>query len=495
LTNVKVQMLIYRRVTMTSQFLSRRDMLRSVSGGFGYLALTGLCNEAVASEYKNPLAEKKPHYAPKAKRVIYVCMRGGPSHVDTFDYKPALAKDEGKELTASSAVNRARGKLLNSPWKFSQHGESGQWISDAFPHVAQHADDMCIVNSLWTDVPNHPQAFLMMHTGEFRFARPSVGSWVLYGLGSENANLPGFVSINPPVNLGGAQNYASSFLPAIYQGTSIGREGGNVASATLNNIQCKHLSADLQRQQLDMIQSLNRDLLERKQVNAELEGVIESYELAFRMQSALPDVLDLRGETESTLKMYGINSGGPRATTAGKKAKGNRGSGADNFGRQCLMARRLAEAGVRYIEICHSNWDQHNNLRENLGRNAMQTDQPIAGLLADLKQRDLLKDTIVMWGGEFGRTPTGQGTNGRNHNSQGFSMWLAGGGVKGGLRYGATDEYGKAAVENKVHPRDLHATLLHMLGMDHEKLTYYYGGREYKLTGVGGARVIDDIVV
>ncbi len=305
-----------------------------------------------------------------------------------------------------------------------------------------------------------------------------------------------FRSIRP--STWAAQNFASGFLPAIYQGTSIGREGASVASATIGNIECKHLDPRLQRRQIDMIQALNRDLLERKQVNTELEGVIESYELAFRMQSALPEVLDLGKETPATLQMYGINARGAEAPAGGKKkgkakAKGA-GGGTDNFGRQCLMARRLVEAGVRYVEICHGNWDQHNNLRENLGRNAMQTDQPIAGLLTDLKQRGLLKDTIVMWGGEFGRTPTGQGTNGRNHNSAGFSMWLAGGGVKAGLRYGATDEFGKAAVENKMHPRDLHATLLHLLGLDHEKLTYYYGGREYKLTGVGGARVIEDIL-
>ena len=476
-----------------SSFVSRREMLRTISGGFGYLALSGMCAEA-ASEYKNPLAPKIPHYTPKAKRVIYICMRGGPSHVDTFDYKPALTKADGQDVPRTAADRRNRGKLLRSPWKFNQHGESGQWISEVYPHVAQHADDMCIINSMWTDVPNHPQAFLMMHTGEFRFARPSVGSWVLYGLGTENSNLPGFVSITPPVNLGGAQNYSSGFLPAIYQGTSFGREGGNVANATIGNIRSKHLTAELQREQLNLIQSLNRDLLERKQVNIELEGVIESYELAFRMQSALPEVMELRKETESTLKTYGINTGGPKQQARGKRNKRRPRGGTDSFGRQCLMARRLVEAGVRYVEICHSNWDHHNNLKERLSGNAMQTDQPIGALLADLKQRDLLKDTLVMWGGEFGRTPAGQGTNGRNHNSTGFSMWLAGGGVKGGLRFGATDEFGKAAVENKVHPRDLHATILHLLGMDHEKLTYYYGGREYKLTGVGGARIVEDII-
>ncbi len=463
---------------MNARFLSRRDMLQSVSAGFGFLAFAGLSSQARA-EYQSPLAPKSPHFAPKAKRVIMMTMRGGPSHLDTFDYKPALAKADGKELTADSPLDRARGKLLPSPWKFTPSGHSGLPISDVYPHLQKQADEMCIINSMWTDVPNHPQAFLMLHTGEFRFARPSMGSWVLYGLGTENANLPGFVSINPPVNLGGAQNYASGFLPAIFQGTSIGREGGSVRDASIGNINCKHLTAEEQRRQLDLVQSFNRDLLDRRQVDARVDGVIESYELAFRMQTALPEVLDLSRETQSTLELYGI----------GGKA------GTDNFGRQCLMARRLAESGVRFVEICHGNWDQHGNLRENLGRNALQTDQPMAGLLADLKQRDMLKDTLVIWGGEFGRTPTGQGTNGRNHNSKGYSMWLAGGGVNGGLRFGATDEFGKEAVEDKVHPHDLQATVLRLLGLDHDKLTYYYGGRDYRLTGIAGnARVVDEII-
>lgn len=460
--------------------VSRREMLQTLSAGFGFMAFAGLSTQASAGSagYTNPLAPKSPHYAPKAKRVIFISMQGGPSHVDTFDYKPELAKAEGQTLSSSSSADRATGKLLASPWKFIPSGDSGLPISEVFPHVAKHADDMCIINSMWTDVPNHPQAFLMLHTGEFRFARPSLGSWVLYGLGTENSNLPGFVSINPPVNVGGAQNYASGFLPAIYQGTSIGRQGGDMKNAMIGNIDCKHLTAGQQRQQIDLLQGLNRDLLARKEVNPRVEGVIESYELAFRMQTALPDVLDLKQESPSTLGMYGIGAGPT-----------------DNFGRQCLMARRLAESGVRFIEICHGNWDQHNNLKERLGQNALQTDQPIAALLSDLKQHGLFEDTLVLWGGEFGRTPTGQGTNGRNHNASGFSVWLAGGGVKGGLRYGATDEFGKAAVENKVHPHDLQATMLHLLGLDHERLTYYYGGRDYRLTGISGdARVVEGII-
>jgi hypothetical protein len=454
--------------------LSRRELLAGVSAGFGYMALAGLATEA-AAEQANPLAGKATHFPARAKRVIFCCMQGGPSHLDTFDYKPALDKDAGKELSADSAADRARGKVLPSPFKFTPAGESGLPISDVYPHLATHADKLCVINSMWTDVPNHPQAFLMLHTGEFRFARPSVGSWVLYGLGSENANLPGFVSINPPVNQGGAANYASGFLPAIYQGTAI---AGN-SNAPINNLSNKSLTREEQRAQLDLVQSMNQDLLSRKQVNTQLEGVIQSYELAFRMQTALPEVLDLKQESTATLQTYGIGTKSPT----------------ENFGRQCLMARRLAEAGVRYIEIQHGGWDQHNNLKEAITRNATATDQPMAALLADLEQRGMLKDTLVLWGGEFGRTPTGQGENGRNHNSAGYTMWLAGGGVKGGLRFGATDEYGKAAVENKVHPHDLHATMLHLMGLDHEKLTYYYGGRDYRLTGISGdARVVEEIL-
>lgn len=451
---------------------SRREMLQRVSSGFGMMALAGLVGEQAAADYTNPLAPKEPHFAPKAKRVIYACMRGGPSHVDTFDDKPALAEHDGK------AAPEQKGRtLMASPWKFEKHGESGLPISELFPHVAKHADQMCLINSLWTDVPNHPQAFLMMHTGEFRFARPSMGAWSLYGLGTLNQNLPGFVTINPPNNLGGAQNYSSGFLPAIYQGTAIGREGQKVADTRIGNITSKHLPGSLQREQLDLVQSLNRDLLGRQQVNAEIEGVIESYELAFRMQDALPEVLDLSKESKATLESYGIG-GGPT----------------DNFGRQCLMARRLAESGVRFIEVTHANWDQHNGLKNNLTNNCRAVDQPLAALLADLESRDLLKDTLVMWGGEFGRTPHVKQKDGRDHNGTAYSMWLAGGGVKSGLRYGASDEFGIKAVENKVHPHDLHATILHLLGLDHEKLTYRYGGRDYKLTGVGGARVLDDII-
>ncbi|MGE3803701.1 MAG: DUF1501 domain-containing protein [Gemmataceae bacterium] len=446
--------------------MSRRQMLKTTSAGFGYMALAGLCSEASAA-YENPLTPKPPHITPRAKRVIFLCMRGAPTHVDTFDYKPQLEKDDGK---SRDGVGRGR-KLLASPWKFVPSGKSKLPISELFPEISRHADDMCLINSMHTDVPNHPQAFLMLHTGEFRFARPSVGSWILYGLGSENQNLPGFVTIAPPANLGGAQNYSNGFLPASFQGTSIAN-----ARSTIGNIENKHLPADLQRKQLDLLQEMNQGLLARQKVDRDLEGVIDSFELAFRMQNSLPEVLDFGKESAKTLDMYGIGSGQT-----------------DNFGRQCLMARRLCEAGVRYVEICHENWDTHGNLRQRVSGNSRQIDRPIAGLLTDLKQRGLLQDTLVLWGGEFGRTPTAQGNDGRDHNAAGFTMWLAGGGVKGGIRYGATDEHGAVAVENKVHHHDLHATLLHLLGIDHQRLTYRYGGRDYSLTDIHG-RVVKDIM-
>ncbi|MFM8250634.1 MAG: DUF1501 domain-containing protein [Planctomycetota bacterium] len=451
--------------------ISRRDWLMTMSSGFGYFALAGLSGSAACAEGNNPLAPRTPHFAPQAKRVIFACMRGGPSHVDTFDYKPKLAKSDGKDAPGFKGR-----KLLESPFKFSQRGQSGQWISSLFPRLSEHADQLCVINSMHTDVPNHPQAFLMMHTGEFRFTRPSMGSWVLYGLGSENEDLPGFVTISPTSNLGGAQNYSSAFLPAIYQGTAIGREGQKASQAGIGNIEARHLPAALQRQQLDLVQSMNRNLLARQEVNADVEGVIESYELAFRMQGALPDVLDIKDETQATLDMYGIQGE------------------SDQFGRQCLMARRLAESGVRFIEITHGNWDQHKNLKSALSGNAQAIDRPLAALLTDLEKRGLLKDTLVIWGGEFGRTPHVKAKDGRDHNATAYSMWLAGGGVRGGLRYGASDDFGVKAVQDKVHPHDLHATMLKLLGLDHERLAYRYGGRDYKLTGVGEAKVVQGII-
>jgi hypothetical protein len=477
------------RVSEMMPFFSRRDTLKAASCGFGYLAFAGLSTlEAVRAAGPmpvNPLAPKTPHHAPKAKRVIFLCMRGAPSHLDTFDYKPALAKDEGKK---GAGTGRLQGRLLPSPWNFQPSGKSGLRISELFPELARHADKLCLLNGMHTDVPNHPQSFLMLHTGEFRFTRPSMGSWILYGLGTENQDLPGFVTISPPADLGGAQNYSNAFLAAAYQATRIGQQGTPVADAKVGNLGSL-LSTEDQRKQLDLLQAMNEDLLERKQVNPEIEGVIGSYELAFRMQRALPRLMDLSGESRKTMEMYGIGNGRP-GRGAGRKG-GVRGT--EDFGRQCLMARRFVEAGVRFVEVSHGNWDTHNGLKARMPQLCGEIDQPIAALLTDLEQRGLLADTLVVWGGEFGRTPTGQGDNGRNHNSAGFSMWLAGGGVKGGQRVGATDEHGARAVENKMHHHDLHATVLHLLGLNHQKLTYRYGGRDYSLTDIHG-RVVSEIL-
>lgn len=450
--------------------ISRRTWLRTSACGFGYMAFAGLSSQdaAAAASYQNPLAPKAPHFTPRAKRVIFLCMRGGPTHVDTFDYKPQLIRDHGKSVSVNGLIRGNGRALLKSPWKFNPSGQSGLPISELFPHLSRHADDMCLLNSMHTSVPNHPQSFLMLHTGEFRFTRPSMGSWILYGLGSENQNLPGFISISPPADLGGAQNYGNAFLPASFQATRIGEQGTAVQQARVGNL-TSPLSDSLQRRQLDLLQSMNAELLQRQQVNQDIEGVINSYELGFRMQASLPELMDLARESQRTKDLYGI------------------GGAADDFGRQCLMARRFAEAGVRFIEVCHNaNWDTHGGLTTRVPQLCRQIDQPMAGLLADLKQRGMLEDTLVMWGGEFGRTPHGQGNDGRDHNAAGFSMWLAGGGVKGGMRYGATDEHGIRAVVDPMHHHDLHATVLHLLGLDHQRLSYRYGGRDYTLTDIHG---------
>ena len=452
---------------------SRREMLKTSACGFGMLALRSLLAQNMVQAEENPLMPKSPHFEPKAKRVIFLFMQGAPSHVDTFDYKPQLAVDDGKAAAAFGGKNR---KLMKSPFKFNPAGESGLPISELFPHVSKHADDLCLLNSMYTDLPNHPQASIQLHTGSFQFVRPSLGAWVLYGLGTENQELPGFITLNPLGRVGGAQNYGSAFLPAPFQGTRIGGEGQSLSNARIPYINNPSLSLEQQRQQLDLLQSFNRGQLERDQVNQELEGVIESYELAFRMQGAVPKLMDTSNETPETLKQYGI---GEKAT--------------DNFGRQCLLARRFVESGVRFIELSHPGWDQHNGLKARLTANCTAIDQPIAALMADLKQRGLLKDTLIVWGGEFGRTPHAAREDGRDHNATGYSMWLAGGGVKGGMRYGATDEHGITAAENKFHIHDLHATMLHLLGLDHQKLTYRYSGRDFRLTDVHG-RVAKEII-
>ncbi len=446
---------------MSRPLFSRRDVLSSVSCGFGYLAFSALAARAAVANDK-PLSPKQPHFTPRAKRVIFLCMSGGPSHVDTFDYKPRLITDDGKPGSRPGSV------WLAPKAEFKQRGKSGLWISDFFPNVAQHADDLALIRSMQTEVPAHPQAFLRMHTGSSQFVRPSLGAWATYGLGTENENLPGFITIAPPNNVGGAQNFGSSFLPAIYQGTRIGSGNRFGQQALVKNLQPPG-TPQAQRLELDLIQSLNREAQQRDPQNAALEGVIESYELAFKMQSQMPAVLDIAKESDATKKLYGV---GDRDT--------------DDFGRKCLMARRFIEAGVRFVEVGSGNWDHHFNLSSALARNCSSVDKPIAGLLTDLKQRGLLKDTLVIWGGEFGRTPYAQGGDGRDHNNKGFTLWMAGGGTKGGTSYGATDDHGAEAVQDKVSIHDLHATILHLLGLDHEKLTFRYAGRDFRLTDVKG---------
>lgn len=451
---------------------SRRAILTTMSSGIGWLAFSAL------AQARSGLAAKEPHFAPRAKRVIFLTMRGGPSHVDLFDYKPELIARNGR--TASLGRDSSGAKLFGPVHPFAQFGKSGQWMTTLYPKLAKHADDLCIINSMHTDLPNHAQAFGQMHTGSFQFVRPSIGAWTLYGLGTENENLPGFITLNPPADNGGAQNYGSAFLPAICQGTKLGGSQLPELYAALlkkdvapgppmKNIDNKNVPRDLQRAQIDLIRGLNERKLEHDGFHPEIEGAIQSFELAFRMQSEVPDVLDLRGEPEHLLKLYGI------------------GHGKDQFARQCLLARRLAEAGVRFIEIASpGNWDHHNRLRELLATNCAATDQPIAALLTDLKARGMLKDTLVVWAGEFGRTPYAQSGDGRDHNHKGYSTWMAGGGVKGGLTYGATDETGYKAALNPMHIHDWHATMLHLLGLDHTKLTYNYGGRNFRLTNVSG---------
>lgn len=438
---------------------TRREFLRHAGTGFGYLAFAALAN----GEATSPLAVKQPHFAVKAKRVIFLCMRGAPSHVDTFDHKPGLTAASGKDGRAPGT------KLHGSQWSFSPQGKSGLMISELFPQLSKHADQLCLINSMHTDLPAHPQAFLKLHTGNSQFVRPSLGAWTLYGLGTANENLPGFVTIAPPSLFGGAQNYGSAFLPAIYQGTRVGVDTRPIASAQMRNIKPPVGSA-AQRKEIDLVQALNREKLARDQFNPEIEGAIESFELAFKMQSEMPKVMDLSKEPKAMLDDYGIGEG----------------KHTDDFGRKCLLARRLVEAGVRFVEVTHSDWDHHFKLSKDLPDTCSAIDQPVAALLVDLQSRGLLQDTLVVWSGEFGRTPHGQGNDGRDHNNKGFTAWMAGGGVKGGFRYGCTDELGYEAVEHKMHVHDLHATILHLLGLDHERLTYRYAGRDFRLTDVKG---------
>jgi hypothetical protein len=473
---------------MNSPIYSRRSALQTLGCGFGYLALAGMAarEKAQASEVTNPLAPKPPQFPARAKRIIFLFMQGGVSQVDSFDYKPRLIKDDGKMLDFDDLRSLAvsgkspQQRVMKPLWNFSQHGESGLWASDLFPEMAKHMDELCLIRSMHTEGIAHGPATLFLHTGTTNFVRPSMGSWVNYGLGSENENLPGFVTISPSLGNGGPRNYGNAFLPAIYQGTPIGRAGVRAKDATIRNLQPARSMDDAKRQ-FDLLRDLNAEQLRQKPGDSELEAVINSYELAWRMQDSAPPVLDVSSESPETLALYGI---GEEKT--------------DNFGRQCLLARRLCESGVRFVQVNYGDntnnpaWDQHSNLKKH-GDHAKAVDKPVAALLTDLKQRGLLEDTIVWWGAEFGRTPYAEknGT-GRDHNPAGFSVWLAGGGFKSGVAYGETDEFGHHAVVDKVHMHDLHATLLYALGLDHEKLTYRYAGRNFRLTDVYG-RVVNDL--
>ena len=459
-------------------------MLKEHAIGFGYLALTAMFHDQAAADAPhvlNRLAPRPPHFSPRAKRIIFLFMKGGPSHVDTFDYKPQLQKDGGKELPFEKPrVQFAKtGKLLASPWKFNRYGQSGMGVSELFPHVAECVDDLCILNSVYGTNAAHGGALLKLHTGSDNLIRPSMGSWITYGLGTENANLPGFITICPTLAHGGVNNWSSAFLPAYCQGMPLGVANQPSSAADVKFIRNARWSRRFQRLQLDVLNEINHQHLEAIGPHSEIEARINSFELAFRMQTEMPKIQNIADETAATLKLYGLDE---KVT--------------EDFGRQCLLARRFAERGVRFIQVTHSDsdvqWDQHSNLKVGHAKNAMEDDKPIAGLLKDLKSRGLLEDTLVLWGGEFGRTPVAEGTNGRDHNPEGFTMWMAGAGVKDGMTYGATDEYGYFAVENKIHIHDLHATLLYLLGIDHERLTYLHDGRDFRLTDVSG-RVHRDI--
>jgi hypothetical protein len=449
---------------MSNPFVvSRRNILRSAGVGFGHLALSGLlgsiAGKAAAAELNvnNPLAPKRPPLPARAKRIIFLFMEGAISSVDTFEYKPELEKKNGKSGPGGGTITASR-------FAFKQYGQSGAYFSELLPNIATHADELCFLRGLYTDTPAHPQAVVQLHTGSANAAltRPSWGSWLLYGLGTDNQNLPGYITINPPIAFGGASNYGSAFLPAYYQGTAITDQGfmPNIKAAT---------EKDLERQQIDLIQDFNHEAATAPGAPDAIDGVIKSYELGFRMQDTVPELLDISKEPQHVLDAYGVKPG----------LEGS-------FARQCLMARRLSEAGVRFVEIRQAGWDHHTNLHQGLIDQSRMIDQPTSALLNDLRQRGLLEDTLVLFGSEFGRLPTGQGADGRDHNITGYAMFMTGAGVRKGFSYGATDELGMGAVDGRMHVNDLHATLLALMGIDHERLTYRYEGRDFRLTNVAG---------
>lgn len=465
----------------STQLLSRRDLLRTTGTGLGLLALPALLGaDEVASG--NPLAVRSPHFAPRAKQLVHIYLNGGPSQVDTWDPKTELTKWGGKKLPLGNlTTERETGVALASPFQFAQYGDSGLWCSEIFHQTAsRHADRICVIRSMYANTPNHEQSMRLMNTGDERLSRPSYGSWLTYGLGCENQNLPGFVTLCPGLPVADSSNWRSSFLPGIYQGTYLDTRKTNVTEL-IANIQNPVIGAADQRRQLDLLSKLNRQHQAARQEDANLEARIQSFELAFRMQMEATDALDISKESKATQELY-------KAETV--------------HGRQLLIARRLIERGVRVVQCYHGDvqpWDSHSNIAGEHRKLGNEADGPIAALLTDLAQRGLLDETLVLCGGEFGRTPAveipigGGNPTGRDHNHHGFSVWLAGGGIKGGLAYGSTDDFGYRAVENRVHIHDLHATLLHQMGFDHERLTYRHAGRDFRLTDVHG-RIVKEIL-
>lgn len=457
--------------------MSRRELLARTGTGLGILGLAGVLadsgelNAAAASTGTDPLAPKSPHFKPRAKHVIHLFMNGGPSQVDTFDPKPALKKYEGEPLPTGLKTERKTGNSLPSPFKFHKCGQSGVEVSEIYPEIGKCIDDICVIRSMHTDVPNHEPSLLMMTCGNLQPIRPSMGAWLSYGLGTENRNLPGFVVLCPGKPVVGPQLWGSSFLPGVHQGCHITNLD---PKKVIEHIENTNVSKETQRQQLDLLNNLNRIHQQQRDNDNRLEARIQSLEMAYRMQSEAQEAFDVSREPKSIRDLYGNG----------------------NYADSLIVARRLVERGVRTVQVFFGNgqpWDDHSNVENGHRNKAKTSDQPIAALITDLKRRGLLDDTLILWGGEFGRTPASEGANGRDHNNHGFSVWMAGGGVKGGIAYGATDEFGYAAVENKVHVHDLHATMLHLLGIDHEKLTYRYSGRDFRLTDVHGT-IIQDIL-
>ena len=457
--------------------MRRRSWLKGISQGLGGLALADLLTHDLSPSCRGAVEEQGSpsgcHFPPRVKRVIFVFMHGGPSHVDPFDYNPELTRLHGQPLPiAKPRIQFAQtGNLLKSPWEFKQYGQSGAWVSDLFPNVAKHVDRLTFIKSLHGSNEAHGGALLKIHTGTDTFVRPSLGAWVSYGLGTQNTNLPSFITINPTLGHGGVRNFGSAFLPPNHQGTRIAVSG---KEAKIENLVPKH-SDPLQRLQLDYLREMEH-LGPSGSLAQALDAKEKTYELAYRMQSEALGRFQIDSETQETLNLYGID-GGPT----------------DGFGRQCLLARRLSEAGVRFVQVSHAYWDQHAELKEKHAELAGQVDRPIAGLIEDLHRRGLLDETLLIWGGEFGRTPTAQGDNGRDHNPHAFTWWMCGPGIKPGFSWGQSDDFGFYAQQDKVHVHDLHATLLHLLGIDHERLTFRYGGRDFRLTDIHG-RVVKELL-